>query len=51
MVRANSIETFGIPFLSPIEPFDKNGFKNTFVKLPKNNKRMKVLSNNRYRGE
>ncbi len=51
MIRANSIETFGISFLSPIEPFDKNGFKNAFVKLPKNNKRMKVLSNNRYRGE
>ena len=51
IIRATSIETFGIPFLSPIEPFDKNGFKNTFLKLPNENKRMKVLSDNRYRGE
>lgn len=51
IIRATSIETFGIPFFSPIEPFDKNGFKNTFLKLPNENKRMKVLSDNRYRGE
>ena len=51
LIRLTSIETFDIPFLSPIEPFDKNGFKNTFIKMPQNNKRMKVLSNNITRGD
>ena len=51
LIRLTSIETFDIPFLSPIEPFDKNGFKNAFIKMPKNNKRMKVLSNNITRGD
>ena len=50
IIRITSIETFDIPFLTPIEPFDKNGFMNTIIKLP-NNKRMKVLSNNKFRGE
>lgn len=50
VIKITSIDVFDIPFLSPIEPFDKNGFMNSFIKLS-TNKRMKVLSNNRYRGD
>ena len=45
------MEMFNVPYLAPIVPFDKNGAKNTIVKLPDNNKRMKFLSNNITRGE
>jgi len=51
LIRLIDTEMFGIPYLSPIEPFDKNGAKNTIIKLPDNSKRMKVLSNNITRGE
>lgn len=50
LIRLTSVETFGIPFLYPIEPFDKNGMKNSIIRL-KANKRMKALSNNIKRGE
>lgn len=51
IIRLVDTEMFNIPYLSPIEPFDKNGAKNTLIKLPDNSKRMKVLSNNIDRGE
>ncbi len=50
IINSCSVEPFGIPFLSPIQPFDINGFKNTFIKL-QTNKRMKILSNNKIRSK
>lgn len=50
LIRISSVETFGIPFLYPIEPFDENGIKDSIVRIS-SNKRMEKLSNNIKRGE
>lgn len=41
-----SLSSFGVPYLYPLLPFDKNGFKDLFVRMPfKNlNKRMRRLA-------
>jgi spore germination protein KA len=41
-----SLSSFGVPYLYPVIPFDKDGFKDVFVRLPLNmlTKRMKRLS-------
>lgn len=50
LIRISSVEVFDIPFLYPIEPFDKNGIKDSIIRVY-SNKRMIKLSNNIKRGE
>lgn len=48
LLNLSSLESFGIPYLTPFAPTYKTGLKNTFIKFPTKllNKREKYLSNN-----
>ena len=48
LLNISSLESFGVPYLTPFSPTYKTGLKNTFIKFPTKslNKREKYLSNN-----
>jgi len=48
LLNLSSLESFGIPYLTPFAPTYKNGLKNTFIKFPTKslNKRDRYLSKN-----
>jgi len=48
LIKIASINIFGIPYLMPYVPIDKEGLKNSIIKLPlrRLTKREKYLSNN-----
>ena len=48
LLNLSTLESFGIPYLTPFAPTYKSGLKNSFIKFPTKllNKRDKYLSNN-----
>jgi spore germination protein KA len=48
LIHLTSLRSFGAPYLSPIAPFNKQGFKDTFIRMPlwKMNTRPRVIGMN-----